>query len=171
MLNRKSQAAMEFLMTYGWAILVILIVMTSLFFFGVFDSKNKTSCNVEAPFVCRDVKINEGGVMFLLGNRNVDSISGVNVKINGNDCDEIYINDVLASSAVNIDNQLIRIECRGEVLNSNDKVNVDLNFVYTSVVGSLDHDVTASARGIVETGGGEEPPEEPPAEPPQTHKF
>ena len=31
----KSQAAMEFLMTYGWAILVVLISITALAYFGV----------------------------------------------------------------------------------------------------------------------------------------
>ncbi len=34
---RKGQAAMEFLMTYGWAILVVLAAVGALAFFGVFD--------------------------------------------------------------------------------------------------------------------------------------
>ena len=33
--NRKSQAAMEFLMTYGWAILVVLAAIAALAYFGV----------------------------------------------------------------------------------------------------------------------------------------
>ncbi len=32
---RKAQAAMEFLMTYGWAILVVLVVIGALAYFGV----------------------------------------------------------------------------------------------------------------------------------------
>jgi hypothetical protein len=32
---RKAQAAMEFMMTYGWAILVVLIAITALAYFGV----------------------------------------------------------------------------------------------------------------------------------------
>ncbi len=35
--NRKSQAALEFLMTYGWAILVVLIVIGALAYFGVLN--------------------------------------------------------------------------------------------------------------------------------------
>jgi uncharacterized protein (UPF0333 family) len=32
---RKGQAAMEFLMTYGWAILVVLAAIGALAYFGV----------------------------------------------------------------------------------------------------------------------------------------
>lgn len=41
MKNKKSQASMEFLVTYGWAILVVLVVIASvgaLWYFGVFDN-------------------------------------------------------------------------------------------------------------------------------------
>lgn len=34
-MNKKAQAAMEFLMTYGWAILVVLIAIGALAYFGV----------------------------------------------------------------------------------------------------------------------------------------
>ena len=34
---KKSQAAMEFLMTYGWAILVVLVAIAALAYFGVLD--------------------------------------------------------------------------------------------------------------------------------------
>jgi hypothetical protein len=33
--TKKSQAAMEFLMTYGWAILVVLAAIAALAYFGV----------------------------------------------------------------------------------------------------------------------------------------
>src|SRR3989344_8228331 len=35
MFKKKAQAAMEFLMTYGWAILVVLVVIGALAYFGV----------------------------------------------------------------------------------------------------------------------------------------
>ena len=37
---RKSQSAMEYLMTYGWAILIIAIVLVALFSLGIFNSSN-----------------------------------------------------------------------------------------------------------------------------------
>lgn len=36
---KKAQAAMEFLMTYGWAILVVLVVIGALAYFGVLSPK------------------------------------------------------------------------------------------------------------------------------------
>ena len=38
--SQKSQSAMEYLMTYGWAILIIAIVLVALFSLGVFNSAN-----------------------------------------------------------------------------------------------------------------------------------
>ena len=38
--SSKSQSAMEYLMTYGWAILIIAIVMIALFQLGMFNGTN-----------------------------------------------------------------------------------------------------------------------------------
>ncbi len=38
--SKKSQSAMEYLMTYGWAILIIAVVLVALFQTGVFNSAN-----------------------------------------------------------------------------------------------------------------------------------
>lgn len=46
---KKGQAAMEFLMTYGWAILIVLIVFGALFFFGIIDVKSKMPENIMFP--------------------------------------------------------------------------------------------------------------------------
>lgn len=36
---KKGQAAMEFLMNYGWAILVVLICFAALFYFGILSTE------------------------------------------------------------------------------------------------------------------------------------
>jgi hypothetical protein len=38
--QRKAQSAMEYLMTYGWAILIIAVVLGALFSLGVFSGSN-----------------------------------------------------------------------------------------------------------------------------------
>ena len=38
--HAKLQSAMEYLMTYGWAILIIAVVLGALFSLGVFNSAN-----------------------------------------------------------------------------------------------------------------------------------
>ena len=53
--NSKSQSAMEYLMTYGWAILIIAVVLGALYYLGVFNSNNLApraqtgSCKVARP--------------------------------------------------------------------------------------------------------------------------
>jgi hypothetical protein len=39
-MNKRGQAAMEFLMTYGWAILLVILVIGALAYFGVMRSQN-----------------------------------------------------------------------------------------------------------------------------------
>ena len=53
-MNRKGQAAMEFLMTYGWAILAAVIVIGVLAYFGVFSPSTyvPNQCVLSAPFGC-----------------------------------------------------------------------------------------------------------------------
>lgn len=41
-MDKKGQAAMEFLMTYGWAILVVLVAIAALAYFGVIDQSKRT---------------------------------------------------------------------------------------------------------------------------------
>lgn len=61
-MRRRAQAAMEFLMTYGWAILVVLIVIAALAYFGVLNPGRfqGDQCTVPAPFGCTDSIIRTG---------------------------------------------------------------------------------------------------------------
>ena len=54
--GKKAQAAMEFLTTYGWAILILIIVIVALANLGVFRGPSTpNTCSVRAPFACSDV--------------------------------------------------------------------------------------------------------------------
>jgi hypothetical protein len=52
---KKAQSAMEYLMTYGWAILIIAVVLGVLFSMGVFSGNNilGTACIARAGFLCQ----------------------------------------------------------------------------------------------------------------------
>jgi hypothetical protein len=56
---KKSQAAMEFLMTYGWAILVVLAAIAALAYFGVLSPEKflPEKCLMETGFTCISAKI------------------------------------------------------------------------------------------------------------------
>lgn len=58
MQSRKSQAALEFIMTYGWAILVVLVAIGALAYFGVLspDRFLPTKCILPSGIACLDHK-------------------------------------------------------------------------------------------------------------------
>ena len=85
--NKKAQAAMEFLMTYGWATLIVLLALAALFAFGVFNPKTTNTCFVSAPFTCTDVKMDGTNLTLYLGANGIftngPSIDYTNVTLNG----------------------------------------------------------------------------------------
>ena len=62
--SRKSQAALEFLMTYGWAILVVLVSIGALAYFGVLspDKFLPAKCTLQSGLACLDHKATATGV-------------------------------------------------------------------------------------------------------------
>ncbi|MAG47369.1 hypothetical protein CL617_02085 [archaeon] len=59
--GKRAQAAMEFLMTYGWAILIILIALGVLFYLGVFNPQTPTNCIPNAPISSCNVLLTATG--------------------------------------------------------------------------------------------------------------
>ncbi len=60
--NRKGQTAMEYLMTYGWAIIIVIIAGVALWRLGVFTpSVGKTSVGFDQFSVGTDFKISSAG--------------------------------------------------------------------------------------------------------------
>jgi len=61
--NKKAQASMEFLMTYGWAILAAVIAIGVLAYFGVFSPGDQlpSICTLSAPLGCDEYAANSTG--------------------------------------------------------------------------------------------------------------
>jgi hypothetical protein len=70
MMAKKGQAAMEFLMTYGWAILAAVIVIGVLAYFGVFTPSTyvPNTCVISAPFGCNAGSVNISAVIIEIMN-------------------------------------------------------------------------------------------------------
>jgi len=58
---------MEFLLTYSWAIAIMVGVLAVLFYLGVFDYRiiSPTGCELEGGFSCNAYKISGAGVLAL----------------------------------------------------------------------------------------------------------
>jgi uncharacterized protein (UPF0333 family) len=67
---KKGQAAMEFLMTYGWAILVVLAAIGALAYFGVLSPSKllPSKCTLSPGFDIKDCKASTTGFQMTLFN-------------------------------------------------------------------------------------------------------
>jgi len=83
-MNKKGQSAMEYLMTYGWAILVIIIVIAVLFYIGVLNPRNvtPTTCTFPPGVSCSSFKLTENGVLALT----IGQATGHRINVTGIAC-------------------------------------------------------------------------------------
>jgi hypothetical protein len=76
----RAQSAMEYLMTYGWAILIIAVVLGALFSLGIFGSGGlvSTACVAGPGFLCSSPVMDiNGNVFFTFGQSLGSSIYNV----------------------------------------------------------------------------------------------
>ncbi|MFH1589060.1 MAG: hypothetical protein ABIB43_00645 [archaeon] len=68
--SKKGQAALEFLTTYGWAFLIILVMIGALAYFGILNPERFMSdrCVMPAPFVCKDSVVTPNEIKLLIQN-------------------------------------------------------------------------------------------------------
>lgn len=66
----RAQASMEFLMTYGWAILVVLAAIGALAYFGVLspDKFLPSKCSIAPGIDCAEFKVSPTAVTLALRN-------------------------------------------------------------------------------------------------------
>lgn len=131
---KKGQAAMEFLMTYGWAILAAVIVIGVLASFGVFSPSKyvPTSCVLSAPFGCdkNQVAATTTTVSLVVRNGGGESMDISDVTISG--CGSDTTGYTLADQGT----QLIAVTC-GSALASGSKFTGDLKVTYTPTTGGV----------------------------------
>ena len=140
-MDKKSQAAMEFILTYGWAILAVITVISGLAYFGVlnFDSFFPDKCLSGSEIYCRDVSImhEENKIDFLLKNNVGDSLTLLEIIIPG--CvdtakiDEIVSNQNLLKSGKS---KKISLIC-GEI--SEGSIEQEVEIIYAGKNSGLSH--------------------------------
>lgn len=81
--NKKAQAAMEFLMTYGWAILVVLAAIAALAYFGVLSPAKflPEKCVLEPGILCAGHKVEPSAITLILSN----TVEGKTITVNSID--------------------------------------------------------------------------------------
>ncbi|MCL5430439.1 MAG: hypothetical protein M1504_03095 [Candidatus Marsarchaeota archaeon] len=79
----RSQSAMEYLMTYGWAILIIAVVLGVLFQLGVFNGSNFSSgvCLPISGYLCSNPLLSSSGTLSM-----TFGYQGQNFTVDGYSC-------------------------------------------------------------------------------------
>jgi hypothetical protein len=85
---KKGQAAMEFLMTYGWAILVVLAAIGALAYFGVLspDRFLPEKCTLPAGIACLDFRYTGTAVEMAIQNGAGFDMTNISVTVDGTGC-------------------------------------------------------------------------------------
>lgn len=83
---KRGQAAMEFLMSYGWAILVVLAAISALAYFGVLDPHRTVpeTCIFFPGISCDDYKVDTNGITLVITNGLGKDLESVSVSVLGN---------------------------------------------------------------------------------------
>ena len=140
---KKSQAAMEFLMTYGWAILVVLVAIGALAYFGVLspDKFLPAKCTLPAGIACTDFKVTATDIDIVLRNGMGFDATGVTVAVSG--C-------TVSSSASLNNGQQLKFTASSCLLTVGSKFSGEVNVTYTNADSGLTHKVQGSITGRVE---------------------
>jgi len=142
-MDKRAQAAMEFLMTYGWAILVVLVAIGALAYFGVL-SPNKflpTSCVLEPGISC-DHKVGASQTTLVLKNGLGKDITVGTIAVG--DCSTAF-NQAFASG---VQENFVLTGCSNGAAGSRFNAAVSLN--YTESESGLSRTMKGTVAGKIE---------------------
>ena len=143
--SKQGQVAMEFLMTYGWAIIIILLAIAALWLLGVFSPSVTTSCQIEAPFTCQDAVVADNSVILRLGANQVQSATINSITINGQTCPNL-LNTQLQNNIIQT------VKCVGLNFEKDEKIVVEVDATYQKSGGGLVHTVEGAVSGQADVG-------------------
>lgn len=166
--SKQAQASMEFLLTYGWAIVAIVLAVSALVYFGVFDMKflTRNSCTLPTGLSCMDHRVY---VYDLFGTKyngleiNLKNNLGQEIQITAFDA-EVFnnkhqdINPIITlingQKTVSPNNivvtDLTNIANGGKKMNSREKYSFEFKLTYTNTATGLTHVEKGSISGKVD---------------------
>jgi hypothetical protein len=142
--NYKAQAAMEFLMTYGWALVLVLLATAALAYFGLLnpDRYITDKFTLGQGLFVKDGSVNDSHVTLMVYNGVGKPIRSLTVNVTN-----CMNNDRISAPVDMIDGQTakIMINCTGATLGRKFKSNM-VAIYYTDVLGqSVSHTVASGS--------------------------
>ena len=144
---KKAQAAMEFLMTYGWAILVVLIAIGALAYFGVLSPEQflpeKCVISSGSGLFCDEFSATAGtGVTLRVKNILAESVSVTAVSTDSPSCTNSAGGTIAADSTADF-----ALACTG--IASGDKIKAKITIAYSVGTDGLAKSTTGQLVTVV----------------------
>jgi len=125
--NNKGQAALEFLMTYGWAILSAIIIIGALGTYFYFNQGGSSSIFVNAPFYGVATSGSVGTINLEIENKGGESLSSVYVNITGTGTGCTQNTTGFVGSATGA--QVVVVGCAGATSGSTFKGDIEITYL------------------------------------------
>ena len=156
--SKKAQSAMEFLMTYGWAIMAFVIAVTALFLYGpnVMKSPSQESCVLSSGFSCSEFVIGSDGIKLVLNNGIGNDLNYVIVS--ATNLQQGICSDSTPQNIRDGSHATITLSCTNLVVNK--KIITDLKLEYTlsgSTLSKTSHGKIAGQVKNIQVSGQQQP--------------
>ncbi len=80
MSKQRLQSSMEYLMTYGWAFAIILVVLAALYFSGLFTPATlPNACTPNSGYICSSPSLHSGTISVIIGQELGPSWAATNI--------------------------------------------------------------------------------------------
>lgn len=153
--QKKGQAAMEFLMTYGWAILAAIVAIGVLAYFGVFSPGKLagSSAILNNPYYASAWQVTTAGISMEIINNGGDSFIMSDLVVNGTGSNSAVgcINNTIGN--VNVFNpgvtRLVYAPCTGTLTSGNNFAG-DIKITYFKSGSNLNQSTTGTIRAPIQ---------------------
>ena len=100
MVKKRGQAAMEFLMTYGWALLVVLVAIGALMYFDILNPAKilPEQCILSPPLACTDWSVTTTGISLSVQNGYQSDLTGIELSSTNPACATGTNSNILAGA-------------------------------------------------------------------------
>ncbi len=138
MKRKKAQSALEFLTTYGWAFLVILIMIAAMAYFDVFNIGDRVpgSCTFTDGLDCTEWQITgDNEIVFILSNQaagaTISEFNITSIDLQGTGCSADMSTDFNQSNWRQGVAETFRVSCSGStVIAQGERVVADISGYY-----------------------------------------
>jgi hypothetical protein len=151
---QRGQAAMEFMSTYGWMLLVVIGAILALAYNGVLtaDKALVDTCIATTPFFCTEAKVTDvasGNVQVNIKNKALSDMASVTVSLTCDDGSAATNATGTGAQLLNDESQLVIFTCPQVPLGVRWRGNYTITYVKTG--DDISHDAPGSMTLHVES--------------------